>query len=106
MAGALGASTVAHLAAASHPDGALPPTVVAPAATVIMTVLVVVAWRVHVLIGHTPPAVPPVHAAATAGDVPPTTGNVPPRVPPVTATSGHRPGWRVRTRCRTRRRTP
>jgi hypothetical protein len=51
MAGSLAASMWAHVAAASS-DGPLPGHVVAPAATGIMTVLVVVAWRVHVLIEY------------------------------------------------------
>jgi hypothetical protein len=51
MAGSLAASMGAHLAAASG-DGPLPGHVVAPAATGIMCVLVVVAWRVHVLIEY------------------------------------------------------
>jgi hypothetical protein len=51
MAGSLAASMGAHLAAASA-EGPLPGHVVAPAATGIMTVLVVVAWRVHVLIEY------------------------------------------------------
>ncbi len=50
MAGALAASMGAHLAVASHPDRGLPGALTAPLATAIMTVLVVVAWRVHVLI--------------------------------------------------------
>jgi hypothetical protein len=49
MAGSLAAYTAAHLAAV-HTGGPLPAAVLAPSATVIMTVLVVVAWRVHVLI--------------------------------------------------------
>ncbi len=51
MAGALTASMGAHLAAVGQPQGArLPATLSGPLATAIMTVLVVVAWRVHVLI--------------------------------------------------------
>jgi conjugative relaxase-like TrwC/TraI family protein len=52
MAGALAAAMGAHLAAAERPDGTLPTTVTAPAAAVILSVLVIVAWRVHVLIDH------------------------------------------------------
>ena len=68
MAGALGASMGSHLAAVEH-GGKLPPHVVAPAATGIMTVLVVVAWRVHVLIGHGPTASPPPVSTAAYGPV-------------------------------------
>ncbi len=51
MAGALTAAMGAHLVTADRPSGeALPVAVTAPAATGIMIVLVVVAWRVHVLI--------------------------------------------------------
>jgi hypothetical protein len=51
MAGALTAAMGAHLVTAGRPSGhALPVVVTAPAATGIMIVLVVVAWRVHVLI--------------------------------------------------------
>ncbi len=58
MAGALTAATGAHLFTVTLPAGqSLPPTVSGPAATAIMTVLVVVAWRVHVLIE--PPAADP-----------------------------------------------
>lgn len=57
MAGSLFASMGAHLAAAGH-GGALPTRVAAPSAAVIMTVLVVVAWRVHVvLLDHGQPKV-------------------------------------------------
>ena len=52
MAGALAAAMGAHLAAAEQPGGELPAQVTAPAAAVILSVLVVVAWRVHVLIDH------------------------------------------------------
>jgi hypothetical protein len=58
MAGALAAATGAHLFTVTLPAGqSLPPTVSGPVATAIMTVLVVVAWRVHVLIE--PPAADP-----------------------------------------------
>ena len=53
MAGALAAAMGAHLAAAARPHGQpLPVEVTAPAAAAIMSVLVIVAWRVHVLIDH------------------------------------------------------
>lgn len=56
MAGALCASTAAHLFAADLPEGEkLPVEVTAPTAAVIMAVLVVVAWRVHVLIDRLDP---------------------------------------------------
>jgi hypothetical protein len=61
MAGSLAAYTAAHLAALRS-GGPLPASVVAPSAAVIMTVLVVVAWRVHVLIHRLHPTAP---AAAT-----------------------------------------
>ncbi|MGL5825383.1 MAG: hypothetical protein ACRCYU_11295 [Nocardioides sp.] len=57
MTGALLTATGAHLAAAEYPDGELPVTATAPAAAVIMCVLVVVAWRVHTLL--TPDAAAP-----------------------------------------------
>lgn len=68
MAGALTAAMGAHLAA---PDGQpLPPTIRVLAATGIMTVLVVVAWRVHVLIDdHADDA----HDATLAGTAEPRT---------------------------------
>jgi hypothetical protein len=75
MAGSLAASMGAHLAAVNG-DGSLPGHVVAPAATGIMTVLVAVAWRVHVLIEYamTPDPVtsePPASSAGTpAGEAP------------------------------------
>jgi len=73
MAGALAASMGAHLSADGKAGQPLPGHVVAPAATGIMTVLVVVAWRVHVLIEQ--PAAPSTGAAAapspgTPPDVP------------------------------------
>lgn len=57
MGGSLFASMGAHLFAASH-GGELPARIAAPAAAAIMTSLVVVAWRVHVLIEGTPEANP------------------------------------------------
>jgi hypothetical protein len=57
MAGSLAAYTTAHLASL-HSGGPLPAFVVAPSAAVIMTVLVVVAWRVHVLIHRLHPTAP------------------------------------------------
>jgi len=50
MAGALTAAMGAHLAQVGRGGHPLPPTWTAPLATAIMTVLVIVAWRVHVLI--------------------------------------------------------
>ena len=51
MAGALLASMGAHLAQVGRAGQPLPIAWTAPLATAIMTVLVIVAWRVHVLIG-------------------------------------------------------
>ncbi len=51
MAGALLASMGAHLAQVGRAGQPLPVAWTAPLATAIMTVLVIVAWRVHVLIG-------------------------------------------------------
>lgn len=66
MAGSLAASMGAHLASASN-DGPLPGHVVAPAATAIMTVLVAVAWRVHVLIEYAIAAAPYSRVPASTG---------------------------------------
>jgi hypothetical protein len=71
MAGALTASMAAHLSLVGLPaEARLPGSVTAPLATAIMTVLVVVAWRVHVLVdvawspASTPsPASPPLRAS-------------------------------------------
>jgi hypothetical protein len=67
MAGALLASMGAHLAQVGRAGQPLPVTWTAPLATAIMTVLVIVAWRVHVLIGpdERPTAVLPDTAAET-----------------------------------------
>jgi hypothetical protein len=71
MSGSLAAYTGAHLAAV-HTGGPLPAAVAAPAATVIMTVLVIVAWRVHVLIDRLSPVPVPDDA-----DTPPAPAGTP-----------------------------
>jgi hypothetical protein len=80
MAGALAASMGAHLADTTT-DGPLPAHVVAPAATAIMTALVIVAWRVHVLIPHRR-----VHPETAAPDDAPATVTTSPGTP-----ASHRP---------------
>jgi hypothetical protein len=79
MAGALTAATGSHLAARQYPGDRLPITATAPTAAVIMAVLVVVAWRVHVLIDH-PRHRPVPSAEGTTADTP----------APVTTVSGTR----------------
>ena len=89
MAGALTAAMGAHLTTALQPGHALPVTVEAPAATAIMTVLVVVAWRVHVLIEHATLSSAP--EPADAGGA--TSGRVPtqPELPPAAVASAVTP---------------
>ena len=80
MAGALTAAMGAHLASAARPAGdPLPVEVTAPAAAAIMSVLVIVAWRVHVLIDHlTQPATTPHPTpASTAAGTAPVTASMP-----------------------------
>jgi hypothetical protein len=80
MAGALASAMGAHLAAAGRPDGTLPATGTAPAAAVILSVLVIVAWRVHVLIDHLTGPVPglaAVPAPASTGTAAPASAPAP-----------------------------
>jgi hypothetical protein len=94
MAGALLASMGAHLTLANRGDQPLPPTLAAPLATAIMTVLVVVAWRVHVLIDTTTAPTP---APDTSGTTATDTGTGAPRpagtaaAPPSTPTPASTP---------------
>lgn len=75
MGGALATAMGAHLLDAQH--SALPAPVLAPVATAIMVILVVVAWRVHVLIEHpTAPGVPD----TPPGEYTPATNEVAPEV--------------------------
>jgi hypothetical protein len=83
MAGALTASMAAHLSLVGLPvDARLPGTVTAPLATAIMTVLVVVAWRVHVLVdvawsSASTPSPAPTPSLASTTSVAPTPSSSP-----------------------------
>jgi hypothetical protein len=86
MGGALLAATGSHLAAGLYPDGELPLLVTAPAAAIIMCVLVIVAWRVHVLIPTLNPTGTP-GTATPAGAPRASTRGGTPRTPALTGDS-------------------
>lgn len=98
MAGALTASMAAHLAVANRNGHPLPASWTAPLATAIMTVLVVVAWRVHVLIAAPAPATEA--GAAAAPSAPHPSADNPTVTATVATTSAVSPATSTRTDAR------
>ncbi len=89
MAGALLASMGAHLAHTARDGQPLPTSWTAPLATAIMTVLVIVAWRVHVLLDHhTDPDPAPTPAAPPVPPRTPDASTVEPDTPTATPHDG------------------